>query len=181
MHKIRIHGRGGQGAVTTGQLIAMASFYDGLETQTFPNFGVERAGAPVQTFVKIDKEPIHDRSQIYTPDIVLIFEASLLETIDVTKGLKEGGLIIINTKKKAKELPIKGKFEIHTIDATSIAIDIFKKPIVNTPILGAFSKITKLASLSSFKKAIQEKFSGKGSHIVELNKLAIEKVYNQSK
>lgn len=182
MHRIRIHGRGGQGAVTTGQILAMAAFNDGLESQTFPNFGVERAGAPVTAYVRIDNETIHKRSQIYNPDIVLVLDSSLLDVIDVTEGLVDGGLVIVNSNKDPKELKIKSRFKVKCIDATTIALEIFKRPIVNTPILGAFSSITKIVSLSGMKKAIHEKFAAsKGEHISELNKQAVEKVYSKTK
>jgi 2-oxoacid:acceptor oxidoreductase gamma subunit (pyruvate/2-ketoisovalerate family) len=181
MKNIRIHGRGGQGAVTTGQIIAMAAFYDKYESQTFPMFGVERSGAPVAAFVRIDNKPIHIRSQIYEPDIVLVLDASLLDTVDVTQGLQKNGIVIINSNKKPQELKLKG-FDVHCIDATTISMEIFKKPIVNTPIIGAFSAITKIISLNSLKKAITEKFNDtKGEHISDLNKKAVEKVFLQSK
>ena len=121
MIEIRIHGRGGQGAVTTGQLIAIAAFYDKKYCQSFPMFGVERSGAPVQAFVRISNKEIHLRSEVYTPDIVIVLEPSLIEAVDVTKGLKKDGKIIINTNKKPSELKIKGNFNICTIDATSSA------------------------------------------------------------
>jgi pyruvate ferredoxin oxidoreductase gamma subunit len=182
MLEIRIHGRGGQGAVTTGQILAMAAFQDGKETQTFPMFGVERAGAPVQAFVRIDDKAINVRSQVYNPDIVLVLEASLLDVVDVTAGMKSGGTIIVNSNKDPKDLKIKGNFDIHTVDATSIAFDIFKRPIVNTPILGAFSAITKSVSLNGLKKGIHEKFAkDKGEMIAELNKKAVEQVYKNTK
>lgn len=182
MIEIRIHGRGGQGAVTTGQIMAIAAFYDNKQSQTFPMFGVERTGAPVQAFARISDEKINIRSQIYNPDIVIVLDASLLETVDVTSGLKKNGKIIINSNKKPDELKINGNFNVYTVDATSIALKIFGKPIVNTPMLGAFSKITKTISLNSLTKAIDETFlETKGKKIAELNKEAITAVYNQTK
>lgn len=182
MQKIRIHGRGGQGAVTSGQILAMAAFHDGLECQTFPMFGVERAGAPVTAFVRMDKNPIHIRSQVYTPDIVLVLDASLIDVIDVTQGLAKNGLIIVNSNKDPKDLNIKGKFDVRCVDATQISLDIFKRPVVNTPILGAFAAITRLVTISALKKAIHEKFAHtKGEHISDLNKKAVEKVYSNVK
>lgn len=184
MHKIRIHGRGGQGAVTTGQILASAAFHDGLQSQTFPKFGVERAGAPVESYVRIDNKDIHDRSQIYTPDMVLILDPSLLAVKEakVLEGIATDGLIIVNSNKKAEDLKIKGPYTVRSIDATGIAMEIFKRPIVNTPILGGFSAITRLITLTSLKKAITDKFKEtKGEHIAELNKKAVEKVFYQIK
>lgn len=180
MIEIRIHGRGGQGAVTTGQLIAIAAFYDKKYCQSFPMFGVERSGAPVQAFARISDKEIHLRSEIYAPDIVIVLEPSLIETVDITNGLKKDGKIIINTSKNPSELNIKGNFKIYTIDATTIALKIFKRAIVNTPILGAFSAMIGLVSLGSLKKAVEEKFKAKGKNIIELNKKAIEELYNCS-
>jgi pyruvate ferredoxin oxidoreductase gamma subunit len=181
MIEIRVHGRGGQGAVTTGQIMAIAAFYDGKQSQTFPMFGVERTGAPVEAFIRISDEKINLRSQVYNPDYVLVLESSLVEAVNVTKGLKKGGTIIINTNKSASELGIKN-FNVHTVDATSIALKIFGKPIVNTAMLGSFAEITKEISLESLKKGINDKFmASKGKSLADLNNKAIEEVYNASK
>ncbi len=182
MYEIRIHGRGGQGGVTTGQLMAIGAFHDGMYSQTFPMFGVERAGAPVQAFARLDKKPIQLRSEVYEPDIAVVLDPSLLATVDVTRGLKKKGALIINSNKSVKELGIKGDFDIHIVNATEIALGIFKRPIVNTPMLGAFSKITGLVSIKSLKKAVDEVFyATKGPKIADLNKQAIEAVFRATR
>jgi len=182
LKEIRIHGRGGQGAVTTGQILAIAAFYDGKQTQTFPMFGVERAGAPVQAFVRLSEKQISLRSQIYEPDIVLVLEPTLIEAVNVLEGLKKGGTVIVNTNKSKEELNLGKDYTVHTIDATTIALKIFKKPIVNTAVLGSFSALTKMVSLKSLKKAIDDVFlNTKGKKIAELNKTAIEEVYKAAK
>jgi pyruvate ferredoxin oxidoreductase gamma subunit len=181
MHEIRIHGRGGQGAVTTGQLMAIAAFYDGKYSQTFPMFGVERAGAPVAAFARIDDRPVRLRSQVYEPDYAIVLDPTLVQTIDVTKGLKKHSKIIINTNKSVKDLGIKGDFDVHVVDATAIALNIFKKPIVNAPMLGAFAKISKLVTVKSLKKAVDEVLGRKGAKLSDLNKQAIEEVYKATK
>ena len=182
MIEVRIHGRGGQGAVSTGQIMAIAAFHDNKKSQSFPMFGVERSGAPVQAFARISDKEINLRCEVYNPEVVIVFEPSLLKTIDVTAGLKSGGTIIINTNKKIEELGLKKGLKIYTIDATSISLEIFGRPIVNTAMLGAFSAITNVLSLESLKKAIDEKFlKTKGEKIADLNKKAIEAVYNKSK
>lgn len=181
MIEIRIHGRGGQGAVTTGQLMAIAAHYDGKQSQSFPSFGVERAGAPVTAFARISDSAINMRSQIYEPDVVLVLDSSLVKAVNVTEGLKDNGKLIINTNLEAGSLGADGRFGVHAIDATTIAMDVFGRPIVNTPMLGAFAKATGLISLDSLKKAIDEKFANsKGQKLVDLNKDAIEKVYNRT-
>lgn len=180
MIEIKTIGRGGQGAVTFSQILAIAAFYDNYQSQAMPSFGVERRGAPSFSYTRISKEPIHIRSLIYNPDIVILLDSSLLETIDITEGLKEKGLIIINSKKSQDELKIKGNFKIHTVDATSVALKLFKKDIVNTAMLGAFAKVTKLVSLESLYKGIEERFEDKHK-LIDLNKQAIKKVYEQIK
>jgi pyruvate ferredoxin oxidoreductase gamma subunit len=182
MIEVRIHGRGGQGAVTTGQILAIAAFNDGKYSQTFPMFGVERSGAPVQAFARISEEQINIRSQVYNPDVVVVLEPSLMETVNVSEGLKKEGIIIINTNKKANELGIKEDFDIHTVDATGVALTIFKKPIVNTAMLGALAAVTKMVSIDALERAIDERFAKKkGSEIANLNKQAIRQVYEQTK
>lgn len=178
MIQIRIHGRGGQGVVTAAELIAIATFNEGRQAQAFPSFGVERTGAPVESFIRIDDQTINTREHIYNPDILIIQDASLLDTVDVSKGCSNKTKVIVNTAKRSKQLKIKlPKENIYTVDATAIALDIIGKNIVNTTILGAFAKITGLVSLTSLKSAIKEKFSDKGQDIINKNIKAIEKAY----
>jgi len=167
MIEIRIHGRGGQGAVTTSQLLAIGAFLDGKQTQGFPAFGVERRGAPSNAFVRIDDKLINIRSQIYNPDVVLVLDASLFQAINVTEGLKEGGMILVNSTKKPEELEIGNKYKVHTFDATGTAMEVFKKPIVNTAIVGAYAAISGEISLDSLLKACDQRFKGE---IAEKNK-----------
>jgi pyruvate ferredoxin oxidoreductase gamma subunit len=179
MHEIRIHGRGGQGAVTTGQILAIAAFYDGKQSQTFPSFGVERAGAPVTAFVRIADEKINLRSEVHHPDVVLVLEPTLADVINVAEGVKKGATLIINSNKESKDFTFKSTCT-HSVDATKIAMEIFKKPIVNTAVLGAFAAVTNLVTLPSLEKAIDDKFPGK-KEIAELNKQAIRRVFAESK
>lgn len=182
MIEIRIHGRGGQGAVTTSQILAIAAFYDGKQSQAFPNFGVERAGAPVESFVRIDNKPINLRCHVYNPYVAIVLDPSLLDVLDVTSGVKDKGLVIVNSNKDRNALGIDAKhYCVYTFDATSTALKIFKKPIVNTLVLGAFSAITNLVTLESLKNAVDESFSKKEKQVAELNKQAIEEVYNSLK
>jgi len=178
MIEIRVHGRGGQGAVTASQILAIAAFHDGKHSQAFPNFGVERRGAPSTAFTRIDDRPINIRSQIYSPDIVLVLDASLKCVVDVSSGLKDSGKLIINTNKSASELRFNGRFEVFTADATSVALEIFKKDIVNTPMLGAFAAATKMVSMSAIEKGIDEIFAGK-PELIALNKKAVREVYKK--
>jgi pyruvate ferredoxin oxidoreductase gamma subunit len=179
MLEIRIHGRGGQGSVTAAQILAISAFYDGKQSQAFPRFGVERRGAPVEAFCRIDDTPVNIRSQVYTPDLLLVLEPSLLEAVDVTSGLKPGADIIINTSQPVKDGKY-SKFNVHSVDASKVALEIFKADIVNTAILGAFSKVTGVVSLKAINKAIEDRFAGK-PHIIDMNKQAVKQVYEQVK
>jgi len=181
MIQIRIHGRGGQGVVTSAELIAIAAFKAGKEAQAFPSFGVERTGAPIEAYARIDIKPIRLREQVYHPDIIIIQDDSLVGALDLTKGGGPRTKIIINTRRSAEEsakllaAPAKN---IHTVDATEIAFSIFKKNIINTVILGVFSSVTGLISLDQLKAAIKEKFEDKGQEIIGKNIKAAETAYN---
>jgi len=178
MIEIRIHGRGGQGVVTAAELIAIAAFKSSKQAQAFPSFGVERTGAPVESFARIDDQPIIVREQIYQPDILIIQDSTLLDIMDVTKGCSKKTLVVINTAKNKSELKINlPKNNIHTIDATKIALAIIGKNVVNTVILGSFAKATGLISLESLKQAITEKFSGH-DELIAKNLKAVEQAYN---
>jgi 2-oxoacid:acceptor oxidoreductase gamma subunit (pyruvate/2-ketoisovalerate family) len=177
MLEIRIHGRGGQGAVTAAQILAISAFYDSKQSQAFPRFGVERRGAPVEAFCRIDDNTINVRSQVYMPDVVLILEPSLMEAVDVTAGLKKGSPIIVNTSKPVADPKYKD-FKVHCVDASKVALDIFKADIVNTTILGAFSKVTGVVSLNAINRAIEDRFAGK-PQVIDMNKQAVKRVYDQ--
>lgn len=160
MIELRIHGRGGQGAVIASQVLASAIFREGNYVQSFPEFGIERRGAPVAAFVRMDKSPVLIRSKIYSPDHVVILDSALMGYVDVTSGLKEDGWIIINTDRALGEFDFPGKYKVAGVDANSIAIkhNLGSKtaPIVNTAILGFFSKITGIVGLNAVLKAIED-------------------------
>lgn len=160
MKEIRLHGRGGQGVVTAAELIAQAAFADGKYAQAFPSFGSERMGAPVQSFVRISDTPIRTRNQVHNPDYLIIQDATLIGTIDVTAGLKPGGLIIVDTEKRPDELGIKIDGKVLTIPASKIAREIIGRPIQNTTLLGHFAAVTGLISFEGVRNAILERFPG---------------------
>ncbi|MBT4277598.1 pyruvate ferredoxin oxidoreductase subunit gamma [Candidatus Falkowbacteria bacterium] len=178
MIEIRIHGRGGQGVVTAAELIAMAAFYEGFEAQAFPNFGVERRGAPIEAYARISDKPIKLRSQIYEPDIIVVQDDSLLSVVDVFKGIKKDTKVIINSDKKLEDIfktgcPVPTK-NIATISATKIALEILGKPIINTVMLGFFAKFSGLIKAESINKALKDKFKGE---ILKKNIRAVEYAY----
>ena len=174
MKEIRIHGRGGQGSVTAAELLAVAAFADGKFSQAFPAFGVERRGAPVQAFTRMNDTPIRLRSQVYEPDYVIVQDPTLLEVVDVASGLKEDGMLIINSDFEAEKFNIDTKAKIMTVNATKIALDIIGRPIVNTVLLGAFAGATGEIKPESIMEAVKERFPGK---IGERNAEAIMQAY----
>jgi pyruvate ferredoxin oxidoreductase gamma subunit len=173
MFEVRFHGRGGQGSVTAAELLAIAAFMDGKYSQAFPIFGVERRGAPVQAFCRIDDVPIRLRSQVYNPDMVVVQDASLMSDLNVLEGIKKNGSVIVNTSKHPSELNINA-YQIKTVDATQLALEIIGKPIVNTIMLGAVSRLG-VVTLDSIIKSIKHKFNGK---IRDLNIEAVKKAYH---
>jgi pyruvate ferredoxin oxidoreductase gamma subunit len=173
MIEIRFHGRGGQGAVTAAEILAKAAFEDGKYCQAFPFFGVERRGAPVMAFARIDDKPIKIRYQIQNPDYVVVLDDGLLDVVDVFSGIKENGKVIINTNKKLDT----DRKEVYGIDATGIALDNLGVPIVNTVMLGSFSKKSGEVSLDSVLKVIKDTFPGKmGEKNSNAAKVAYDKI-----
>ena len=159
MVEIRFHGRGGQGTVTASKALADAIMMEDKWVQTFPEYGVERRGAPVVSFTRIDDQRIYMRCKIYEPDHVVVMDPTLMEVVDVTEGLKEGGWVIINSEKAPEQFKISDRFKVRTFDAGSLALKYGlgskAAPIVNMPILGAFAKITGLVGKKALLDAVQ--------------------------
>jgi len=175
MKELRIHGRGGQGSVTAAELLAIAAFRDRKYSQAFPAFGAERRGAPVMAFMRVDDEPIRIRSQVYEPDYVMVQDASLIGVVDFMSGLKDGGILLINTPKSPEELGLKGNFTLRTINATAIAKEMIGRPIVNTTMMGAFAGVTGAVSLHAVTHAVKDRFRGVAG---DNNAKAIKKAYD---
>jgi pyruvate ferredoxin oxidoreductase gamma subunit len=175
MIEIRFHSRGGQGGVTASKMLAKAAFLEGKYSTAFPLYGAERRGAPVTSFTRISDEEIKISSQIYHPDIVVVLDDSIMDLVDVTEGLKKGGLLVVNTSHHRK-LP-SGDFKVARVNITDIALGLdlvlSGNPILNTPILGALSKLG-LIGLEPALEAIRETF--KDERNVEAAKAAYEKV-----
>lgn len=160
MVEIRFHGRGGQGAVIASKILASALFKEGQYAQAFPAFGAERRGAPVMAFTRVDQKAITRRSMVYEPNHVVVLDEPILDLVDVTAGLKEGGWILINTPKSPSDFPRYKKYRVATVDANRIATEnglgTATAPVVNTVILGAFSKATGLVGLKAVLEGIKE-------------------------
>lgn len=177
--EIRIHGRGGQGCVTAGEILSRAAFIEGKWVQAFPYFGAERRGAPVKAFARISDEPILVHSQVYSPDYVVILDPFIYKVVDVTEGLKKNGAVVINTTKKPEEMELKD-YRVATVDATEIALElnllVSGSPVVSTSILGAFAKATNEVRIESVLEAIRETWAGS---VGEKNARAAELAYER--
>jgi len=186
VREIRFHGRGGQGAVTSAELLALAAISEGKYAQAFPSFGPERRGAPVLAFSRVHDAPIRMRSQIYEPDVVLVLDPSLIDVVDVTVGLKQGGTIVVNTTvgphALADKLGLTGKkATVAAVDATSIARKHLGRPITNTTMLGALVRATGLVGIDSLTGPLRKRFGLLASRNEEamraaFNELAVEEM-----
>jgi len=176
--EIRWHGRGGQGAVTSAELLAKAAIGEGKFAQAFPSFGPERRGAPVLAFVRISGKQIKVRAGITEPDVVVVLDPNLLRIVDVTSGLKDDGVVVINTARSARE--IKSEFDIKqrlaTIDATRIARELLGVPITNTTMVGAMIKATEVVKLESVVEPLKRRFG----RLAERNINAMKRAYEET-
>jgi len=187
MIEIRWHGRGGQGAKTAALLFADSAMSSGKFIQAFPEYGPERMGAPVQSFDRLSDEPITIHCGVTSPDIVAILDPTLMATVDVTAGLSDEGIIIINTPltpaQIRKEMGISGK-KIFTVDASGISKETLGREIPNTPMLGALIKVSGLLDIENVlddtKKKLEKKFRTK-PELIEGNIQAIKKAYEEVK
>lgn len=175
--EIRWHGRGGQGVVTAGKLLAETALGMDQYVQAFPDYGPERQGAPIRAFTRMSPDPIHIHSQIEEPDVVLVLDPTLLETVDVTEGLKPEGILLVNTSRTPaevrKELGWKtGK--VFTVNASHIAIEELGREITNTPMLGALAVALGTFSPEKLAEEVRRNFSKKmRPEIVEANARAV--------
>jgi len=178
-HEIRFHGRGGQGAVSAAALLALAAFEDGFESQAFPKFGSERRGAPVEAYVRISNVAICVHNQVYTPDAIVIQDATLLHSKSVLQGLKNGGLIILNSEKQTADFEKQSaeNFVWVCIPASRISQQLFGRPLPNTLLLGTLSACSGWVSCSALEQAVADHFASKGETIVKANIDAIREGY----
>lgn len=180
--EIRFHGRGGQGVVTASEILAAAAFKKGYFAQAFPSFGVERSGAPIQSFVRLSQEAIITREQIHQPDYIIVLDESLISRPETWEGFSKNTKLLINTERSKEDIKkeILVNIKINNIfisPATSIAWEILGRNMVNTIILGSFLKNTKLFPLKSLLESVAEKFKDKGEKIVKQNQEAIKTIY----
>ena len=162
--EIRWHGRGGQGAKTAALLLADVAFKTGQYVQGFPEYGPERMGAPITAYNRISKEVIRVHSNIYTPDLVVVVDETLLHSVNVTAGLKEDGAIIVNTPKAAEEIrPFLNGYQgkVFTVDARRISVEALGKYFPNSPMLAAAVAVSGVMSQEEFLKEMRESYQHK--------------------
>ena len=162
--EIRWHGRGGQGAKTAALLLADVAFKTGQYVQGFPEYGPERMGAPITAYNRISKDVIRVHSNIYTPDLVVVVDETLLHSVDVTAGLKEEGAIIVNSAKSAEEIkPLLNGYQgkVFTVDARRISVEALGKYFPNSPMLAAAVAVSGVMSQEAFLKEMEESYQHK--------------------
>ena len=178
MLEIRFHGRGGQGTVVLSILLAKAFFQAGFQVQSFPFFGVERRGAPVEAYLRLDQKKILARTNVTTPDHVVVQDQTLLQSIDVTKGLRPGGWVLLNGTPQSVDLSRFSNQKVAVIDASRIALkhELGSRthPIVNTAMMGAFARMMEMPPMEAIMAAIREEVPAEP----ERNIAAAEEAYH---
>jgi pyruvate ferredoxin oxidoreductase gamma subunit len=178
MLEIRLHGRGGQGAVTSAELLALAVINEGKYGQAFPSFGPERRGAPVIAFCRVDEKQIKIRTYVDEPDLVLVLDPSILRIVNVTAGLKDDGILVANTKHKADEIreELNLKCKLAVVDANRIAREELGLPITNTTMLGALLRAKAIVNPDSLIVPLRERFG----RIAEKNIKAFKRAFEET-
>ncbi len=177
--EIRWHGRGGQGAVTSAELLAQAAISEDKYAHAFPSFGPERRGAPVMAFVRISsRQPIRIRAEITRPDVVVVLDPGLLGVVDVASGLKENGLLVINTRGSFDDIEarFKTKCKMAKVDATAIAREVLGIPVTNTTMIGALLKAAGVVKLESVVEPLKRRFG----RLAEKNIKAMQRAYEET-
>lgn len=178
MIEMRFHGRGGQGAVTSAELVAQAAINSGKYATAFPSFGPERRGAPVVAFARMDEKPVRLRSKIYNPDVVIVLDPSLLEIANPVEGLRKEGILIINSSQDVETLRKRLSYtgRIAVVDASRIAKEVIGLPITNTTMVGALVKGTKMLPVEALQEPFQKRFGKLGARNLE----AMQRAYNET-
>ena len=186
MFQIRIHGRGGQGVVTAAEMLALAGFMEGHKAQAFPSFGSERTGAPVVAFARLSSQEIRLREPVLEPDVVLIQDRTLLDSVDVFGGLKPEGYVLINSSQSVEALGLEDLARrlpaghALTVPATRFALEKIGRPLPGAGMLAGFAAMTGMMKLESVQAAYNEKFSGRVAQAnAEVAALAYESIIRQ--
>lgn len=179
MYELRIHGRGGQGTVLASNMLAQALVEEGKHAVAIPSFGFERRGAPVAAFLRVSDREIRSLTNIYNPDCIVCIDPTVSRAVDIFAGMKDGGTLIQASKRSLEDLDLPRNLgKVGLCDAVGIAMEIFKRPITNSIMLGAFARTTGMVSLASLKNALQTAdFRDAG---LKQNMLAIERGYEET-
>jgi pyruvate ferredoxin oxidoreductase gamma subunit len=178
MKEFVFHGRGGQGAVTAVELMAQAAIFAEKYAQGFPFFGPERRGAPVTAFLRVSDEPIFSREKIEAPDVVVVMDPSLLDLVDTSRGLRKGGLMVVNIppERSGKLEAYRENYQVAEVDASRIALDVLGIPINNTAIIGALVKTTGIVDIKDLSVPFQNRFG----RLTEKNQNAALRAYDET-
>jgi pyruvate ferredoxin oxidoreductase gamma subunit len=184
--EVRWHGRGGQGAKTASYILAVAAAEQGHLVQAFPEYGAERRGAPMKSYVRISDKPIRLRSGVREPSIVVVLDSTLIGSENVAVGVPENGIILINGTMDAaevkKRMGVPASVKVGVVDATTIANETIGRPIPNTPMLGALAKVSDIVTLEAAKAAVRKTLGKKLSPaILEGNDKAVDRAYEEVK
>lgn len=175
--EIRLHGRGGQGAVTAAKMLASAFAIEGKAVATFPMYGFERRGMPVIAFTRFNTEPILEKTQIYTPDLLMVIDPTLLSLKTLFDGLRPGGILILNRDKPLADRPCENLKKAGVVNATHVALCEIGRDIPNTCLLGALVKTTGWLKLESLLTALGEYLEGS---MLEKNIRNAKRGYNET-
>ena len=182
--EIRWHARAGQGAVTAAKLVAETALAQDRYMQAMPEYGPERMGAPIKAFTRLSDEPIEIHNNIENPDVVVVLDETLLDVIDVTEGIADDGIIIVNTcsppSALREVLGVKDSVRVASVDASGIAMDTIKRDIPNTPMVGALAKLTGAVDIETVKALLAKTFGKKfGQDIIDANLTSVQRAYEE--
>ncbi len=183
---MRFHGRGGQGAVTAADLLALAAFEEGRYAQSFPNFGSERMGAPVVAYCRLGEREIRTREPVVAPDCVIVIDPTLVHQVDLFAGLGPDGYLLVNSSRALDELglgSLAARFRperMLTVPATEVALRQVGRPLPNAAMLGGFAALTAEVTVAAVSSALRERFSANPS-VAERNVAAVAEVFQQAR
>lgn len=185
LKEIRWHSRGGQGAVIASELVAEAALHEGKYLQAFPDYGPERMGAPIRVYTRVSSSPIPQHCQITDPDAVVVLDPTLIGVMDITAGLKEDGVLVVNTTLSPEELRERLEFKrakVFTVDATRIAMDTTGRPIANVAIVGALLKASPIVNKEDVHERVMDRLAARiGEKAAKANSEALERAYSEVK